>query len=84
MGDQLPQKGAVQVYFIPQAFSSYSRVCGRIIGYQVVTPDGFRDTVDTNINQSYMDGVSITYGIPRTHIWSYTLPECSKKARQMI
>ena len=48
----------------------YSRVCGRTIEYQVVTSDGFRDT-NGSIDQSYLDGVSIIYGTPRIHIWSY-------------
>ena len=47
----------------------YSKVCGRVIGYQVVSPDAFHP--DGDINQAYADGVSITYGQPRTHIWSY-------------
>ena len=51
----------------------YGRVCGRIIGYQYGSPDGFRRLAinNPNIDNAYMDGVSITYGNPRTHIWSY-------------
>ena len=49
----------------------YSRVCGRIIGYQVASPDGFTNPNSINASQMYMDGVSITYGTPRVHIWSY-------------
>ena len=52
------------------ATSEYQRVCGRVIGYQDNSPDGFLN-VDRSINDIYMDGVSITYGQPRTHIWSY-------------
>ena len=47
----------------------YSKVCGRIIGYQVASPDAFLP--DGGIDQVYADGVSITHGQPRTHIWSY-------------
>ena len=48
----------------------YRRVCGRIIGYQVGSPDGFRQyhRMPINLNQGYMDGVSITYGEPHQHI----------------
>ena len=52
----------------------YSRVCGRVIGYQVGTPDGFMPfhTMSATVDQGYMDGVSITHGEPqRHHIWSY-------------
>ncbi len=47
----------------------YSKVCGRVIGIQVSSPDAF----DSNrgINGGYIDGVSITHGSPRNHIWSY-------------
>ena len=50
----------------------YSRVCGRVIGYQVGSPDGFFQSGWLDyLNQAYMDGVSITHGDPRHHIWSY-------------
>ena len=51
----------------------YSMVCGRVIGYQVGSPDAFFQ-VYTSVNQGFMDGVSITHGDPRDprhHIWSY-------------
>ena len=47
----------------------YNQVCGRVIGYQVTTPDTVR--INKNINQIYIDGVSIIHGSPRSHIWSY-------------
>ena len=48
---------------------SYSRVCGRLIGYQVASPDGFRKYIgNNNIN---FDGINITYGTQHHHIWSY-------------
>ena len=46
----------------------YTRVCGRVIGYQFGTPDGFNTHT---IDQEYVDGISITHGSPRNHIWSY-------------
>ena len=50
----------------------YSKVCGRVIGYQVGTPDGFLQFHNvTNLSRGYIDGVSITYGEPRHHIWNY-------------
>ena len=47
----------------------YNRVCGRVIGYQVTTPDTVR--ANQNIDDIYLDGVSITHGSPRRHVWSY-------------
>ena len=52
----------------------YRKVCGRVIGYQVASTDAF-DThhhqSDNSIDGFYVDGVSISHGSPRNHIWSY-------------
>ena len=53
------------------ATSEYQRVCGRVIGYQDSSPDGFGYLKRGSINETYLDGVSITYRQPRNHIWSY-------------
>ena len=54
------------------ATSEYQRVCGRVIGYQDGSPDGFSYLGESiSISGPYLDGVSITYGQPRNHIWSY-------------
>ena len=46
----------------------YDQVCGRIIGYHRGTPDAF---IGWSIDSYYLDGVSVTYGSPRQHIWSF-------------
>ena len=47
---------------------SYSQVCGIVKGYQDGTTDAFRTmSIDTH----YVDGVSITHGSPRKHLWTY-------------
>ena len=46
----------------------YSQVCGRIIAYQLGSPDAFYlNTIDS----LYVDGVSVTHGSPRQHIWTF-------------
>ena len=47
----------------------YNKVCGRAVGYQFATPDGFENS--DNINKAYVNGISITYSSPRKHIWTY-------------
>ena len=47
----------------------YSRVCGRIIGYQVGSPDAF---TGFNNNNRGLDGVTISHGAQQEYIWSYT------------
>ena len=48
----------------------YSRVCGRIRAYQCGTPDAF-DSGSSDINDRYIDGVSITHSDPRQHVWTF-------------
>ena len=50
--------------------TSYSRVCGRAIGHGLNTPDAFEDS-NNDIDGSYVDGISVTYGSPRQHIWTF-------------
>jgi hypothetical protein len=47
---------------------TYTKVCGRVTGYQVGHPDAFHSS--DSINESYVEGVSITHGSPRSHIWT--------------
>ena len=48
----------------------YNQVCGRIIGYQLRTPDAFNGA-SQSIDTYYLEGVSLTYSSPRQHIWSF-------------
>ena len=52
----------------------YSQVCGRIVGHQVGQPGAFfvyHSERRPTINDRYVDGVSLTYGSPRQHIWTF-------------
>ena len=55
----------------PTQSIQYSQICGRIIGYQVGQPTAFFDRENRTINERYVDGVSLTYGSPRHHIWTF-------------
>uniref|UniRef100_A0A1X7TN96 Fibrinogen C-terminal domain-containing protein n=1 Tax=Amphimedon queenslandica TaxID=400682 RepID=A0A1X7TN96_AMPQE len=62
----------VSVQF-PSNGISYSQVCGRVTGYQYYTPDAVNDEFGSNhnnLNGDYVDGVSITRGSPRQHVWT--------------
>ena len=59
------------VYFDVPA-EPYSKVCGHVTGYQYYSPSavddqGHRSSIDTY----YVDGVSLTRGSPRQHIWTF-------------
>ena len=48
----------------------YSKICGQARGYQYYSPSAFGET-SNNIESVYVEGVSITYGSPRQHLWTY-------------
>ena len=54
---------------------AYSKVCGRIIGEGIDSPDAFFRYIQnqSTIEHNYLDGVSITHVASgsRTHIWSF-------------
>lgn len=52
----------------------YSKVCGRIVGYQFGGTVAFLSSHEKyarSIDDAYVDGVSITYSHPRKHIWTF-------------
>ena len=55
---------------LPSYGIKYSQVCGRVRGYQWRGTDAFYRSVN-DINKAYLDGVSITRGSPRKHVWSF-------------
>jgi hypothetical protein len=59
-----------QSYTILQHFLQYQKVCGRIIGYQIGSTNVFHDQ-QLSIDEPYVDGVSVTHGYPRRHIWTF-------------
>ena len=64
-----PSRGChSQNYTVEQ---TYNKVCGRINGYQVGSTDAFNNGGHSSIDQAYVDGVSVTYGTPRKHIWTF-------------
>uniref|UniRef100_A0A1X7TJ08 Fibrinogen C-terminal domain-containing protein n=1 Tax=Amphimedon queenslandica TaxID=400682 RepID=A0A1X7TJ08_AMPQE len=63
--------GCVSVQF-PSNGISYSQVCGRVVGYQYASTDAVpaHGVRHNDINSYYVDGVSITHGSPRQHVWT--------------
>ena len=61
----------------------YTHVCGMIRAYQYRTPDAFSHhgrQRPLEINSNYVDGVSLTYGVPpmRQHIWTFAADHFGK------
>ena len=64
--------------------TSYTKVCGKAVGYQKGTIDAsayehgkgtFYNPVKSSrsLDGVYVDGISITYGNPRKHVWTYAV-----------
>ena len=52
----------------------YSKVCGRLVGYQYGGTTAFlsyHQKFVSSIDSAYVDGVSITHSVPRKHIWTF-------------
>ena len=51
----------------------YNKTLGLVSGYQKGTTDSFYASkyLHYGINDPYVDGVSITIGHPRRHVWTY-------------
>ena len=60
-------RGCVNTTYSVQGMQ-YSQVCGRVYGYRENTPDGL---LSNDIDDVYVDGVSLTHGSPRQHIWTF-------------
>ena len=57
--------GCSRIIF-PLMNMSYSHICGNVEGSWFGTPDGFTGTSrssSTTINENYVDGISLTYGM---------------------
>ena len=66
--------GVCSSVVFPVNGSLYSQVCGRIAAYRWGLNYaflGYHDRGET-IDGYYVDGISLTHGSPRTHIWSFT------------
>ena len=66
---------------------NYTRMCGKLSGYQrgsmnafypagyiLATATGYQpENASSSINGVYVDGISITVGHPRKHVWTYAV-----------
>ena len=71
-GRPITSSGSCVSVEFPSNGMNYSQVCGRVTGYQYYTPDAVHDYYanHSNLNGEYVDGVSITRGSPRQHVWT--------------
>ena len=62
---------------IPSFGLKYNEVCGRVLGYQFSKPGAFHvpGAFVNDIDQVYVDGIGLSYGSPRKHIWTFANSE---------
>ena len=66
--------GTCQSAYFPTNGVRYSHVCGRVTAYQYCQTRAFYayNIYSTRtIDDVYLDGISITHGNPREHVWSF-------------
>ena len=63
----------------------YTQVCGRATAYRIGAASGFYAWNDRKqtLNGYYVDGLSLTHGSPRKHIWTFASGAFSGSGRQM-
>ena len=61
--------------------TTYSHVCGIARGYQYGTMEGFHETISETIDKTYVDGLSITRGSPRQHLWTLAVGSSEESPR---
>ena len=66
---QIVRGGCDSAIFSNNGGLQYSQVCGRIVSYQYGHTDAFR--ADQSIDSYYVEGVVLTHGSPREHIWTF-------------
>ena len=74
-GRETSSGGSCASVQFPSNGISYSHVCGRVVGYQYASTDASEPShrnfeSHNDINSYYVDGVSITHGSPRQHVWT--------------
>ena len=68
--DMRTSAGCTSVTF-PTHMLPYTKVCGRARGHLFGSPDGF--TGSTSLDSSPVDGLVVTHGSPREHIWTFAV-----------
>ena len=62
--------GCSSAYFYAKGYT-YDTICGQARAYQRGSPDAFSNFHKHSFDGPYVDGISITLGSPRKHVWTY-------------
>lgn len=58
---------------VDDIIGKYTKVCGRIVAYKYGNANAFGRLItdESSLEDNYVDGISITHGNPRQHIWTF-------------
>lgn len=65
--------GGCSPLYIELGKMAVNQVCGKVVGHQIAFPDAFSAGSNAQLDNVYVDGLSITYGFPPVHIWTYAV-----------
>ena len=80
--ERITTPGSTGVTFAVKSIK-YSKVCGKVSAYQYGSPDAFVRyyyTRSLTVDGNYVEGVSITHGHPRRHIWTFAAAADEQRA----
>ena len=67
---------------------NYSKVCGKVIGFQFGRPEAFdiyRSNRRITVDDLYVDGVSLTHGQrPRNHVWTFAVAQDESRSDNRV
>uniref|UniRef100_A0A1X7UQ60 Uncharacterized protein n=1 Tax=Amphimedon queenslandica TaxID=400682 RepID=A0A1X7UQ60_AMPQE len=79
-GRPVTNSGSCVGITFPSRDIKHSQVCGKVIGYQDGRTNGAAAYHASKvINSAYIDGISLTHGNPRKHIWTLVSGQSSQK-----
>lgn len=66
--------GECSPFYIEVGAEPFRNVCGKAVGYQMGFPDAYSvNNLPHSADSLYVDGLSVTYGFPRHHIWTFAV-----------
>ena len=80
-GRPASNRGCHTTFYNINGSYNYSKVCGRVIGFQVGSPDAFNPSCSEPLT---MDGIVISHGESQHHIWSYIASLTESSTSHMI
>ena len=70
--DDFSESVCDSAFFLAEDGHPYSKVCGKVVGYGDGGNNAF-SVASTDIDTFYVNGLSVTHGTPRQHVWTLAI-----------